>query len=72
MDLELAKQFQRLAGEQEKKNGDVSLLQVMNPEDLLKNDLVDENHNFVFYTPAGIEVGYNEIQQSYSVTIKEE
>ncbi len=73
IDIALARQFQELMAEQEDKNeGAFEVLNINTPEEILKQDLSDDWNNLVFYTPAGIEAGFNRAAYYVTVTIKEE
>lgn len=71
IDIGLARQFQALVAEQEDKNEDTFGALNETPEEILKWYLTDDWNNLVFYTPVGLEVGYNRIGYYVTVTMKE-
>lgn len=72
IDIALARQFQELMAEQEEKNeGAYDVMNLDTPEEMLKWDLTDDWNNIVFYTPVGIEVGFNRVGYYVTVTMKD-
>lgn len=71
MDVEFASRFLELLEEQEEKNPQKSNMELETPESIYRYYLTDEWNNLVFYTPVGIEAGFNRIGYYLTVTVKE-
>lgn len=71
MDVEFASRFLELLEEQEEKNPRRDAMEMETPESIYRYYLTDEWNNLAFYTPEGIEAGFNRVDYYLTVTVKE-
>ena len=71
MDADFAARFLKLLEEQEEKNPRRSSMDLETPESIYRFYFTDDWNNLVFYTPVGIEAGFNRIGYYLTVTVKQ-